>query len=147
MQKFTGTGVFVTKWGSSGTEEAQFNLPYAVRAGGNGVVYVADSSNHRIQKFQFAIPRFRRADGNQDGVLDISDAVFSLLFLFRAAPLPCCLDALDSNDDGEVDIADPVHSLFSIFVRGAPAPLAPYPGCGRDPTEDSLSCESYVRCN
>ena len=45
--------MFITKWGEFGTAEGQFNLPYAVRAGPNGSVYVADSNNHRVQKFQF----------------------------------------------------------------------------------------------
>ena len=34
----------------------QFNLPYAIRAGANGRVYVSDSSNFRVQLFQFAQP-------------------------------------------------------------------------------------------
>ncbi len=53
MQKFTGEGSFVTKWGSFGTGEGQFTRPYALRAGANGLVFVADSGNHRIQKFRF----------------------------------------------------------------------------------------------
>jgi tripartite motif-containing protein 71 len=51
MQKFTGGATFLTKWGSFGTGEGEFNLPYAVRARGNGFIYVSDSSNHRVQKF------------------------------------------------------------------------------------------------
>ena len=56
MHKFTGTGEFLTKWGSLGSGEGQFNLPYAIRAGANGIVYVSDSSNFRVQVFQFPQP-------------------------------------------------------------------------------------------
>jgi hypothetical protein len=56
MHKFTGAGAFLTKWGSLGTGEGQFNLPYGIRAGANGLVYVSDSSNFRVQMFRFAQP-------------------------------------------------------------------------------------------
>ena len=42
---------FVTKWGSYGTEAGQFNAPMGVTVGNGGCVYVADSSNSRVQKF------------------------------------------------------------------------------------------------
>ena len=40
-------------WGEFGSGAGQFNSPYAIRPGPNGVVYVADTSNHRVQKFLF----------------------------------------------------------------------------------------------
>src|SRR6266516_3712455 len=44
-------GTFVTTWGSSGTGNGQFNAPLGVATDGNGNVYVADTNNNRIQKF------------------------------------------------------------------------------------------------
>ena len=44
-------GTFVTTWGSSGTGDGQFNAPLGVATDGNGNVYVADTNNNRIQKF------------------------------------------------------------------------------------------------
>ncbi len=41
----------VTTWGSEGAEPGQFMAPRAVAAAPDGSVYVADSRNHRIQKF------------------------------------------------------------------------------------------------
>ena len=41
----------VTKWGSSGAGNGQFQQPTGVAVDGSGNVYVADSGNKRIQKF------------------------------------------------------------------------------------------------
>ena len=45
------SGVFAGKWGAPGTGDGQFNQPVGVAASPDGGVYVADSGNHRIQKF------------------------------------------------------------------------------------------------
>jgi DNA-binding beta-propeller fold protein YncE len=46
----------VAVWGSTGPGDGQFDAPRGVAVGPDGSVYVADSRNHRIQKFD--------ADGN-----------------------------------------------------------------------------------
>ena len=51
IQKFTGSGQFITKWGSRGTGDGQFDTPYGIAIDGSGNVYVADFGNYRIQKF------------------------------------------------------------------------------------------------
>jgi DNA-binding beta-propeller fold protein YncE len=51
IQKFTSNGVFVTKWGSKGTGDGQFNAPRGVAVDSSGNIYVADYYNNRIQKF------------------------------------------------------------------------------------------------
>jgi len=42
---------FVKKWGSKGTGEGQFTVPYDVDVDSKGDVWVADRGNPRIQKF------------------------------------------------------------------------------------------------
>jgi DNA-binding beta-propeller fold protein YncE len=51
IQKFFRNGTFVLKWGSTGSEHWQFNIPYGLDVDSKGFVYVADRENHRIQKF------------------------------------------------------------------------------------------------
>ena len=47
-------GAFGGKWGTEGMGDGQFNWPAAVAVASDGSVYVADTFNHRIQKFTSA---------------------------------------------------------------------------------------------
>ena len=47
----TPPGTFLTKWGSFGSGDGQFNEPDGVAIDASGNVYVADTGNNRIQKF------------------------------------------------------------------------------------------------
>ena len=44
-------GTFLTEWGSYGSGNGQFTIPASIATDGSGNVYVADSGNNRIQKF------------------------------------------------------------------------------------------------
>ncbi|MFH1258592.1 MAG: T9SS type A sorting domain-containing protein [Elusimicrobiota bacterium] len=54
IQKFAGTGVFVTKWGGAGGADGKFLNPYRVAVDSIGYVYVADCWNNRVQKFDYS---------------------------------------------------------------------------------------------
>lgn len=81
---------------------------------------------------------FIRGDANDDGILNISDAVFTLSFLFIGDEQPECLTATDANDDGAANITDVILLLNFLFM-GSDAPAAPFPEPGEDPTPD-LGC-------
>ena len=87
---------------------------------------------------------FLRGDSNGDSRMDVSDAIFTLGFLFSRLTSTDCPDALDSNDDGAVDISDAVTALAYLFLGSR----FPDPGprfCSPDPTSDSLErCSSYA---
>ncbi|MGB8164256.1 MAG: hypothetical protein WCF14_04520, partial [Nitrososphaeraceae archaeon] len=51
VQKFTADGQFVTKWGSSGSGDGQFNGPMGLTVDPSGYVYVVDIGNKRVQVF------------------------------------------------------------------------------------------------
>ena len=69
-------------------------------------------------------------DLNQDGVLDISDEISLLGYLFLGSPvrLPCHGEAdsphnlavLDSNGDRRLDVSDAIYTLRYLFLGGPP---------------------------
>ncbi len=88
---------------------------------------------------------FVRADANNDGERDLSDAIFTLAHLFLGDVRPTCLDALDTDDSGTISITDSITMLDFLF-RGGPPPPAPLMACGPDPTPDALDCASFDSC-
>lgn len=101
-----------------------------------------------LKRLRDYVPDFIRGDCNQDGSLDISDPVQTLvdLFLPKDGKRLICEDACDTNDDGIVEIVDPVITLGYLFLGqgGIPAPGAM--DCGEDPTNDEIGCQSFEAC-
>src|SRR5690606_21734495 len=83
--------------------------------------------------------RFIRADANQDGRVDLSDPIATLLHLFQPGFTVPCEKAADADDSGGLDITDAIYSVSFLFSGGT-APPAPFPACGVDSTADGLSC-------
>ncbi len=52
--EYTPDGKKVREWGSAGTGPGQFRLPHSIQVDDNGVIYVADRDNGRIQRFDRA---------------------------------------------------------------------------------------------
>ena len=88
---------------------------------------------------------FVRGDNDGDGSLTVNDSILLLGHLYMGLPEPDCRDAADSNDNGLLDITDAMYSLTFLFCCGAPPP-APGPGCGEDPTPDTLDCVGSPAC-
>jgi hypothetical protein len=84
-------------------------------------------------------PVFLRGDTNEDGLVNLTDAVVILSFLFRGAGPLACQDAADTEDNGQVNLTDAVYLLNHLF-RGGPSIAPPYPEPGRDTTGDELEC-------
>ena len=82
---------------------------------------------------------FRRGDVNSDGVMDISDAIGVLQYLFDGLVVNCD-DAADANDDGEINISDAVRLLSRLFNGGEPLPAPSESAEGPDLTIDQLEC-------
>lgn len=106
---------FDRTWGGSGSGQGQFNLPWGITADGSGFIYVADSLNDRIQKFDTA-GNFVREWGSDwphpppvgcnlfpCGVLELDDGK-----LFRPRDVAC--DAA-----GNVLVADYLNSRVQKF--------------------------------
>jgi len=91
-------------------------------------------------------PIFLRGDPNGDAMIDVSDTIFLLLYVFGEGTEPNCLDAGDVNDDSLIDVADPIYVLDALFASAAPPPAPGFVTCGPDPTADTLSCDLYNSC-
>ena len=81
---------------------------------------------------------FLRGDANENGSVELADAIAVLDYLFLSRKEPGCLDTADGNDDGSVDLGDGIFILFALF-EGLTIP-EPSPTCGRDRTADALGC-------
>jgi hypothetical protein len=88
-------------------------------------------------------PDFLRGDTNDDGAVDLSDAVYTLDWLFLGEPAPGCVAAANVNGDESIDISDPVSLLGFLFLGGT-APATPFPECGPPslPPDFALGCET-----
>ena len=93
--------------------------------------------------------RFVRGDGNADGGVDLSDATFTLNWLFLGGSVPICHAATDVDGTSGVNISDPTYLLNFLFL-GGPAPIAPFPECGTSnlASDAELGCsETPDHCN
>jgi hypothetical protein len=87
---------------------------------------------------------FLRGDANDDGRIDISDAIWNLQWQFLGISEPACHMAADVNGDGQEDISDTIDLLTWLLLGGTPPP--PIDGCGVDPNGSELSCD-MSSCN
>lgn len=51
IHKYSMNGKLIKSWGSPGTDESQFNIVHNIVMDSNGLLYVADRENHRVQIF------------------------------------------------------------------------------------------------
>jgi hypothetical protein len=89
---------------------------------------------------------FRRGDADASGLVNITDAIFTLNHLFLGGPAPGCPDAADADDDGTLQITDGIFLLNGLFLGGPQPPAPGASDCGPDPGNDDLQCGSYPPC-
>ncbi len=88
-----------------------------------------------------------RGDADDNGVLQLTDAIRILGFLFLGGTPPTCLDAGDADDNGVLQLTDAIRVLGFLFLGGAPPapPGPPSDPCGVD-AGGELGCASYTKC-
>jgi hypothetical protein len=120
------------------------NLDFAGDVNGDGYQDIVAVSMKRVLIYMNPLGfthvghLFVRGNVNQDGGIDIADAISILQYLFADRAAPSCMDAADANDDETVNIADPIRLLGWLF--GGDAPLPPPRTCGADPGGEFLDC-------
>lgn len=82
---------------------------------------------------------FIRSDVNQDGSVNLADAIRLLAHLFLSVLIDC-REAGDCNDDSGINVADAIFLLSYLFSGGV-LPPEPFPDCGSDPTPDLIGCD------
>jgi len=97
VQKFDSDGNFITKWGSVGNEKGQFSKPNGIAVSKDGLVYVADTENHRVQKFTL--------DGKFISELYLGESKFS-----KDSPVDIAVDKA-----GNIYVSDPYLNKISKF--------------------------------
>lgn len=101
-------------------------------------------------KLEIPFTSFVRGDVNDSGLLEVTDAINLLNWMFLGGLTPTCMDAADADDNGQLGLSDGINILIFLFGGGA-APADPGVlggGCERDPDgeDDGLLCEVYTSC-
>jgi hypothetical protein len=86
-------------------------------AGGKVSAYIGQWTKHS----------WVRGDANGDGVINVTDVVYLInyLFLVPPGPPPIPLEAGDANCDGVINVTDVVYLINFLFL----VPAGPPPGC------------------
>ncbi|MDE0740404.1 MAG: discoidin domain-containing protein, partial [Planctomycetota bacterium] len=93
-------------------------------------------------------PVFVRGDADDNGIINLTDAIFNLNYLFIGGTEPTCQDSADADNNGSLQLTDGVFILMFLFNGGTPPP-DPGAECGVDPADpaDAIACDSYNSCN
>ncbi len=78
---------------------------------------------------------YLRSDANCDRIIDITDPIFTLSFMFLGTDEPCCTEAADTDGNSLIEITDPIVTLTYLFIGGL-VPAPPFPDCGGEGCED-----------
>jgi len=95
----------------------------------NGELIGVDGEGYNPQTVSFqhgsiTLLRGLFGDADGDGVVNIGDAVFLVIYVFKGGPAPEPLLVGDANCDGIVNIADAVFIVNYVF-KGGPEPACP----------------------
>ena len=61
-------------------------------------------------------------DANNDGSVNVGDAVYIINYVFKSGPVPPCKCEGDANGDNAINVGDAVYIINYVFKSG-PAPI------------------------
>ena len=126
--------------------EGEYDIELTVSDGGclgDFFDSLEDTTAHRLSVIPTGTP-FKRGDADDNSVLELTDAIRILNFLFLGGEAPSCFDAADADDNGTIELTDAIRILGFLFL-GQASPADPL-DCGIDPTKDSLTDCVYMNC-
>lgn len=85
--------------------------------------YYVDFTKAAVAGISILADPFIRGDANSDALINLSDAIYLLNYLFKNGSAPDPLDAADVNCDSMVNLSDVIYLLNYLFRGGLP------PGC------------------
>ena len=75
--------------------------------------------DYQIIKLSY-FPDYICGDANADGVVNVSDAVYMVAYVFEGGPEPVPFIAGNANCDSNVNVSDAVYLINYVFSGGAP---------------------------
>jgi hypothetical protein len=120
---------------------------YVVRAT-SGALKSADSNQECATPTGGEQPVFKRGDVDGTGVVELTDVINLIGFLFLGNPPNlACFDAADLDDTGIVELTDAIVGIGWLFLGNPTSLPAPGPfACGADANADTLpACTSVCQ--
>ena len=148
LEAYDCRGELVDSASGSGRRQLTVEAPGRIRRVviRQGPMSFDDFTFEAVKKATECVGHFRRGDSNADRLVDVSDAVFVLGFLFLGSEAPVCARSADADDSGEIELTDAVYLLNFLFLGGDSPPVPGPLECGPDPTEDPLDCAAFPPC-
>ncbi len=99
---------------------ARADLPADIAVDGRGKVYATGTSEQDNSLFtDFVTIKYTQwlsGDADNSGIINVSDAVFLLNYIFHGGPTPAESYLGDTDCDGDIDLADVIALINYIFA-------------------------------
>ena len=120
-----------------------FYVPDGVIKAVDGASFDATTEDGAVNFIALTDIPFVRGDANDDGRVNVADAVTILAAKLIGGATLVCEAAGDANGDETANMADAIYVLQYRFLHG-PVPAEPFPLCGIDAGAD---CAEFASCD
>lgn len=121
VHKYSADGTLEFSWGEPGSERGQFKVPHGIAVDRNGVVYVADRENDRLQLFapdgQFLM-QWTEVVRPCEVAIDTAGLIYVAELGYRAGMWPGTTAPSPNAPGGRVSIFDSNANLLARFGGG-----------------------------
>ena len=101
------------------SESGSFKM--RVSAGGQpSPIGKSQSTAYKVSAGYVGVTFVQRGDANGDAVINVSDVVYLINYLFIGGPEPIPMEAGDLNCDGLINVSDVVYLINYLYIGGPP---------------------------